>query len=505
MILNDELIAKIIKLASRTTSENKVNNFFTNIFPKFSENDKAKIISIFIQRQGKRIFYHYVGKHEEIENIIKKRCISEINSFYGISNEDDKKICFDLINLYLNISGNEIETDNLDKIMYIFNKMLIENSINSSDTITEILINYIKFIAYNYTVDNENIKKIEESQSFDIFERIIIKYIEQLNISNKSLNDDLLMLLMEVRKMTGFDIIDKVLTKKGYTTDLNDFNNYININIPIDSDKFDKFCESIILYKLSNAILPKEICLYIYKFYSDNEKLIRIANMDIVQNYLRKNGVNDAICFQDSLLYHPGIAGTKYMALRHNDLSRDLFHEATHIIQKSNAHNNKNFTGYRYDILKDLLIQKNISWNDYNGINHDKFLFEIEADIQGSKQCGMIMTSIGHNTSDIATELLFIDETEQRRIDESKTIILHGTEVNKKELFDSIIMKKPEYIKQYPVFSIEYNDDGSKKNSVEIFNTLENYRVNKIYSEEELSAIEICIFGKSIENRKSMR
>ena len=50
MRLDNELIAKITKLASQTTPGKKTNSFFINAFEKFSDKDKAKIISIFIQR-----------------------------------------------------------------------------------------------------------------------------------------------------------------------------------------------------------------------------------------------------------------------------------------------------------------------------------------------------------------------------------------------------------------------------------------------------------------------
>ncbi|MDE5539532.1 MAG: hypothetical protein K2J20_03500, partial [Bacilli bacterium] len=144
-------------------------------------------------------------------------------------------------------------------------------------------------------------------------------------------------------------------------------------------------------------------------------------------------------------------------------------------------------------------------WSDYNGLNHDRFLFEIDADIQGSKQCGMIMLSIGQNINEVEQEMLSLDEKEQKIINESRTIIINGVEVDKKDLFDSIILKKPEYVQKFPVFSIEYNDDGSKKTKDEILSTLESYRLNQMYTEEELSAIEICIFGDSIENKKSIK
>lgn len=499
-IRNIKLLILAKKFAEKDV-EQKFNDFFTNHFKNFSDSDKARIISLFIKYLDKQRTYHET-KEEDYKDIIKESFKKAINSFYSSLDPNESNLYFDLITLYMHFHDDEIDTDTLNKIMIKINDMLNKNTINDNNKLTELLIAYIKYYIYQYNGDEKKAKIITDSQHFNIFEKIIIKYLEKIEINSTSINDELLLLLMESRNLPRFDNINKLLINKGNSNALNKYYDNIKNKIPIAKEELTKFYEDIIAYRLSKGILPREICNYLFMF----NLLSRIGVIDLVQNYLIENNINDITCFFDPLsgIHGGAVANTKYISFKscyYDNIT--MFHEATHTIQYNNMDNNRNYTRYNYNILKDFLIQDNIPYNCYLG-NHQKFLFEIDADTQGKYQLGLLQLSLTNSKEKFyktQNEMKKISEEEQKLISESENLIINGEQVNKKELFDKIILSKPFYVKTYPVLSIEYNEDGSKKNTDEILRTIEYCQQNNLYSQEELTAISNCIFGNEIEKK----
>ena len=159
------------------------------------------------------------------------------------------------------------------------------------------------------------------------------------------------------------------------------------------------------------GIIPEEICIYVNKFYNDNSSAIRLCNIDLLRHYLIKNGLEDTCIFYDDSIDvgTEGLASNKTLAIKNTNLSIVMFHEARHVIQFSNMGNDKNYIRYNYNILKDNILSNYMDRGVYNR-NHNRYLFEIDADIEGQKEYYKVLEQMNLLSEADRTKMEKLDE-----------------------------------------------------------------------------------------------
>ena len=212
-----------------------------------------------------------------------------------------------------------------------------------------------------------------------------------------------------------------------------------------------------------------------------------------MRHFLYQNNVDNVSAFHDSSLdaRTKGLASFSFLALKDINLSLVYFHEATHVIQFSNIRNDCNYIGYNYLLLKDVILKDELGERIYNR-NHNRFLFEIDADYYGENEYYRLLEQINGEVDEEKFEI--IEEKKCKKIMSATQLNIDGYYYDKYEIFDDILESKPELLIKYPVLQIEYNKNGSKKEICEILSSLE-YELNiGKRTADEVIAISDCIF-----------
>ena len=484
-------IEKINSLFEFKTSNSERDDFFLNIFPTFDSFTKAKILK---QIQQKMKFFNSYMPRSKAKNIILEELKKEINVFLD---ENNVQKCIDLlpnILFYTSISINDIESDillkPLKKMLFIIKSVDIFNNQDFNKT----LINITKIIAYAFS-DKEEYNSLKNNKNYEYYEEIIYNYIDKIDKS-KILDDELINLIIETLPAISLPKLkNKLFTKFDEEIDLKKYEYFINRMIPLNKD-VEYFFEDIKKYRIKYGIIPEDIYIYLNKFYSDNS-IIRLCNIDLLRHYLIKNGLNDfCVIYDDSIeIGTEGLASNKLLAIKDTNLSIVMFHEARHVIQ---FRNDKNYIKYNYDILKDDILKNYMDRSIYNR-NHHRYLFEIDADIEGQKEYCRILEKMNLLSEDDKLKMEKLDEKEQFRISMSSYLNIDGYNYQKGDLFDDIITKNLGLLTKYPVLQIEYDNFGKRKTMLDILKSLNEELEQNKRTKEEIIGISNCIFGEFYE------
>lgn len=483
---------KIIKL-SKSLIKNKENLFFQNVFSKFSPSDQLKILEL-VQKNS-RSFINDLRTMQSKGEIITE-LVKLVKLFLQQNNEQDFQFLI-AVYLYTTYMRNEDIPFEDRTITNIFDKML--NMLNTEKlTINNkyfinILHEYTKKLAYSVS-KSKDYNNIRNSISYKKYEYLVSLYLDEVNIE-QLLEDGFVNCLVECDNAINSEIIKtKLRSKISEPITFEFFLENINNNIPIAENEKDAFFKTLIMYRIQNEIIPEEICIYVNRFFANDKKFLRLVNIDYSRHYLKDNNIENAVIFYDEFLKTPGLARNNCFVLKNVYLSRDMFHEATHVIQHSNA--DENFIGYNYSLLKDLITNKNINYDDYTR-NHTSWLFEIDADYKGEKQLFLAERKIGTYDEESKAREEYLEIEFRRRLSESHNVTINGNVLNKFELFDTILMNNPNIMELHPIFKIEYTPNGSKKNIIQILQSLENELSSNRRTEEEIISIANCIFNDS--------
>lgn len=295
------------------------------------------------------------------------------------------------------------------------------------------------------------------------------------------------------------EISNSLKSKFDKEIDLDKYTHYMTNMTLLDFDE-QIFFNDLKIYRIQNNIIPENICLYINKFYSDNSEILRLCNIDLVRHYLKRNGIDYVSVFYDEAMEIGaiGLADSKFLATKNPKLSIVMFHEATHVIQFNNQKNDKNYLGYNYSMLKDTILCNEMDPVIYNR-NHNRYLFEIDADICGEREYYNVLGKLNLLTEENKLKREKLKEKEQFRLSASYYLNINGYDYEKGILFDDIIFQNPTLLAKYPVLQIEYNSDGTRKEMIEILESLEKELSNGVRTEDEIVAISGCIFGEFYE------
>jgi hypothetical protein len=484
-LLEEEKINKVIKLAKKNFEyTEKWKQFFEDSFTKYDNDMQLYTIALFI-KYNKTSFYNFLQKNDVYKTI-----------FSATSN------C--LIN-FNNIEFDNIVKDNMELILYIddldskniFTSLKILQSNKDKFDYGNMITFFVKNILYNLDEKDAQLKNSREAGYIDLTNNIIIEYLNQCDLKDMRVLDNIT-LFIEASHSKEFSKLKRYMTERGNNQDILNYSEYFKKNKIVEEEKLNSFIQALINYKFVGGQFSIEWQRYLYKNYMDNPIITKLVTSDIINSYLNSNGINDACFFHDKFLsIGAGLAGTKFYAVKSNDISRDIFHEATHIIQK-NSINNQNYIGDNYNFLKDLIIQHNISRHDYL-LNHDNFNFEMDADYKGSCLCFEFLYPISdiNIQQQLKQEKIDIEIDNEKRRNNSNLLNISGNIVSKREFFDSLLLSQPGIVQKYPILKNEYKNDGSRKTDDEILDYM--YELKKMnFPLEQLEGIKNCIFGSNV-------
>ena len=494
MELSSNIKNDIVILATKKFSNSEKDEFFTRIYPNFNVYDQSKIITIFQQDMSN--FIHYLNNSEH-KKVILEQLKKGISQFLE-DKEFEKSIdLLSIILAYINLDEPPFEDKLISEAFKKINLLICETSIIKCNTLEEILKYYTKLIAYS-SFNKEMYDSLLQSENFKEYEKIICNYIKNLK-SEEIINNELINLLVEIAPAINSFIIESLLKSQiDECIDLSKYDDFIVKMIPLDKN-VDMFLNDIKRYRIQNGIIPENVCVYINKFYNSNDKILRLCNIDYMRHYLIKNGTENISVFYDNLmdLSARGLAGPAFLSLKEFDLNVVMFHEAVHVIQYNNIQTNRNFTEYYYSMLKDFILQQKLEPTVYNR-NHNRYLFEIDADTRGGKEYYKFLKQIGLlSDKDTIDKIDKLDEKEKQAISLSNFLNIGGYYYDKGEIFDSVLSEDPELLEKYPILKIEYEDNGNKKNMIDILSSLEYESTIHKRSDQEIISISKCIFGES--------
>lgn len=489
-----EIKENVYHLTEFTTSGRNIDEFFTNIYPNLNVYDQAVVLSEF-QKNINR-FNLYLNRSKE-----KKHILEQIKSgidLFIIEKDLEKSLnLLPIVHYYTSISINNIDSETLlkpfEKISFLSRNIdLIEN-----ETIKKVLINITKIIAYA-TSSNDDYKSLLGNANYKYYEEVVCNYIEK--IGEDILDDELINLLVEtLPAISSTEVNNKLKNKIKNEINLEKYNKYILDMIPLD-DNIDLFFDDIKKYRIQNNIIPENICIYINKLYSENNPMLRLCNIDLIRHYLMRNKIeNTSVFYDDSMeIGTEGLSGPNFLSIKKPKLGIVIFHEATHVIQFNNQENDRNYTGYNYSMLKDTILHNEMDPVIYNR-NHNRYLFEIDADICGEREYYKILEQMNMLSEDDKKKKTELKEKENFKILHSYYLNINGYNYEKGILFDDVLLRNTNLLTKYPVLEIEYNKDGSRKELLEILKSLENELIKNQRTEEEIIGIANCIFGEFYE------
>ena len=462
------------------------DDFFLNIYPTLDINTKAKVLE---KLQYKIGFFNLYLKSNDKKNIIIKELEKSV---YEFLENNDLENCINLLSVVRFYSSIDFEFD-IEVLLKCFEKLLLifDNcDLMNNEIFDEILISMIKIIAYVSSVDEYDC--IIKNKYYNYFIELICKYIDKID-NDKMINSEFINLLVETLTALNSDEIEnKFKNRFEFEIDLKKYEKYIN-NMLMMNSNIDEFFNDIKRYRIKYNIIPGNVCIYINKFFNDNKEMMRICNIDLVRHYLYRSKIDNFSAFYDPTLdvRTEGLANFSFLALKNINLSMICFHEATHVIQFNNIRNDRNYIGYNYLLLKDVILGHELGEREYDR-NHNRFLFEIDADYYGENEYFRLLEKINGLVD--KEKLKKIKEKKIRRIMSANQLNIDGYYYDKYEIFDDILEFKPELLIKYPVLQIEYNKNGSKKEISEILSSLE-YELNiGKRTADEVIAISDCIF-----------
>ena len=460
----------LLILAHQKFNNNEKDEFFKKVYPNFNVYEQAKIL---VEFQKDRItFIQYLNQSKE-----KKFILEQLkNGIMQFLEEKDSEKCLELLPIllaYINLDEPPFHDELLSKIFKKINDSLEKNLLVQIETILEC---YTKQVAYT-SFDKKMYDQLLQSKNFKEFEKLICNAINKMP-KEALINSELINLLIETSPSISSSNIQITLRNSfDEKIDLNKWEYFINNMVPI-KENTNMFFEDIKKYRIQNGSIPETICVYIDKFYTSENEMLRLCNIDFIRHYLNKNNCKNISVFYDNLIEYEtkGLASSTFLSLKTAELSIVMFHEATHVIQYKNYEKNQNYIKYYYSMLKDTILHQKLNPLIYNR-NHNRYLFEIDADIRGEREYYDFLEQLGLLNEKEKEKRDKLKEKEAFRVSLSNCLNIDGYNYEKGELFDYVLSENLDLLNTYPILQIEYKQNGERKNMIEVLKALE-YELN---------------------------
>lgn len=346
------------------------------------------------------------------------------------------------------------------------NKLEYEKIINFSlgENPSQLDFETINYLLNNHYVNNLFLANLGQllQQKNTSFTKEQQKTIEE-NF-NKNLGKFNLGSLEELKKLeiTSTDSLEtkKIKTQKynliGRTIDfeiaLELLRNYLQKNITLEEECIQAIVKSIIKNMLASLEI-EENGVYFVKYqnyngeYRDEEKTICI-NKNLIDNLTNKN---------NSLYHRLHIFAT-------------IFHEMKHAKQNQ-AMNLRQLDFETYEMQKEEYLIKYDS--NYYITNYLNVKREIDARIEGYHMLSKFIETYFKEVLTPIQDAIIKDLEKELSLKEKKTqkdtiLIATNLQIEFSKAFDRLIKYNPMIIKEYPIFTLEYHEDGTPKTIEEI-------------------------------------
>lgn len=498
---------------------------------RFSPNDLKtdKLINHVIDSKKDGIFSNSLISSLYAEDLIKNRIQSPSQKPEKVISFDKEDAIFNYLSLMCQriISGTPLEGD--IKILKDYSEYFetLLDDIMKSDSKMKLLIydnNFIHLISsFSYLSTDGNSYPDYAQKYINIFQKffdISRQYITELSKTPITFNNYLI---------TKFNL--GVFSKD-------------NLSLWQDATQYlkapENFVDSLGKIRLLIGNIPIQYINYLIVQFSNPENLINNAQYsglqkrvmeDLARYTLRTNKINSYIVIAG---HYPALQGDSYLGLctegdkiiylNENIISSNscakalntVFHECHHAVQFKDFESGSVFSYNEYLMQKDLILSEFNS--KYYSSNYWNVFCEIDAREVGARktvaycrELNLVPSTIEKSNPKFASDLLKMQndsKSESMHYNSAENKIHEGSYLNLNLIFDPIIQRHPELLKEHPILNLEYREDGSRKSLSEI---LDNYhseyqdiyknifkRASMFYAESEISE-----FLKKIKSRPS--
>ena len=495
--------------------------------------------------------------YEEILNFVTLPFVSKINNAFifnvlinaevGRITEENYKRIFELIESISFKEEDKIEKEKFDKAIKIIKvKILSAFPINMIESNIEFLLelvteNTLEKILKLRILNEQEVNNVVCYQRF--FEYLLSKYENAIitnNVAVKIFN--FVNPLLNNQGFEGFKRIIENERRKYEYPDMNKYSRYIPQDyskefIQMDETVFDEFCKDLEKIKILNGIIPEEYCDYIINQKINdksniNQNLERYFSLlkrvfeDKTKHILEKEGIVDyTIYFIDSCeAREKGKTAAAVeqdencIFFREEDLEKlcgnnffiinHMFHETRHVKQIK-LFREKDFTkldGCIYNMVKEEILQKKDP-SFYNR-NYKRMYIESDARLAGAKGQAEYLLYLGVSPMQIIENIGY-----ERKVDlesnssfmtyqikeEQKNAFVkvdkEGKIISISDKVSEFIKEDPTLLKEFPVLSLEFDENGERKSTVEI---LKDALAAQAPSEENLQDIYRKIFESTV-------
>ena len=480
----EKIKEKVEELSKKVFANKEKDYILEEVFPTLSIQEQAQLLEVF--HTSMKSFTRYLNNTKIDILSLLERGMEEYE-------KSGKEELIPFLSTYLNIDDVVFDDAFLSPIIERLNESY-DQRLNKNKNFILTMESFLKSLAYT-TPSQETHEAIKNSKTYKSYESLLQKYIRSLS-EEELLDNELISLIIDARYALKEDFDFAPLKEKIGEVSLEKYKPYIEKGKEMDEETKKEFRKDVKKYRIRNFSLEEEICLYINKHFEEDQDLLRLASPDLVRDYLKRNGVENPNVIYDELITRfntKGLSSWNLIILGELTLSMMLFHEATHLIQFDNERQDKSYYGYRYSMLKDRILQERLNPVIYNR-NHNRYLFEIDADIQGKKEYYRILEKLGQLEEGGKEEREKLKAEEKFRISLSSYLNIDGYNYDKDELFDTLIQENHALLEKYPILNIEYKPNGTRKNAIEILQELEYQSLLGKREDEEIKSIAECIF-----------
>lgn len=495
--------------------------------------------------------------YEEILNLLTLPGVSKINNVcilftlieaeVGKITEENYKRVFELIESISFKEEDKIEKEKFDKAIEIIKiKILSAIPTNMIESNIEALL---ELVTENILERNLKLRILNEQEVNNVvcyqrfFEYLLSKYENAIitnNIATKIFN--FVNPLLNNQGFEGFRKIIESERRKYEYPNMNKYSRYIPQDyskefIQMDETTFDEFCKDLEKIKILNGIIPEEYCDYIINQKINdksniNQNLERCFSLlkrvfeDKAKHILEKEGIVDyPIYFIDSHEVR-GDGETaasvekdeKSIRFREEDLEKlcgnnffiinYMFHETRHVKQIK-LFREKDFTkldGCIYNMVKEEILQKKDPL--FYKRNYTRMYIESDARLAGAKGQAEYLLYLGVSPMQIIENIGYEREvtlesnssfmTYQIKEEQKNAFIKvdkDGKIISISDKVSEFIKQDPTLLKEFPVLSLEFDENGERKATVEI---LKNALATQARSEKNLQDIYRKIFESTV-------
>lgn len=452
--INCDIFSSCMLAYANEAKRNRVDSIYLNEFLK------NKYMSEFVIVNLKNVDKYLSGNLSIDEKVFVKNTylLNDILILYDNLNPDLKDKMLTL--------SSKFKEQGKDEISGKINSKLLESIyINCEKSkLDDVDITVIKKCLIDYSkgekIAKDNIKDF--LKIVDIKEKYDIKDVDILNYIDKIKSKEKLSVLNNSNIYQLDNIVSTKIIEGRLPKEVTDY--YLKEMLNEDSDiskekgKYELEREIVLKEAVLNVIGRDNIFEIVDVHGFDNDLTLGEVGVFhekkqfvyISKNFLEKNSKLDLKCFET------------------------IFHEFTHKKQDSNLRKG-NVNEIEYMIAKERLITQ--KYPRYYDQNYTLMFSEIDARLNAAKQYksfvdGIGVDVIGENDYRQITEncdkTVNIEQANFDRAFKEKTLNGHAVDVN--SLAEEILMEKvkenPNFIKENPVFSREYNIDGTKKTKV---------------------------------------